>query len=429
MSSTYLNSKEKSDRKKGAEFLAKKILVIDDSALMRRVISDIINQGNEYEVAAIAKDGLEGFDLIVSNPNLYSAVILDINMPKMNGLELLERLQKNRIEQTVIVVSTVAKEGARETIRALELGAFDFVTKPENYLETKSEAFKKKIHEMLNVATSTRSSIERTGRPVQENSSGRNNPEMKTLSRMRAERVPKPRMNSARERLAASDTELLVHRRKMQETAFSAQKVDSKLYTGVKQGKNKLVALACSTGGPKSLQQVIPMLPENLDAPVVLVQHMPAGFTASLAQRLDEMSAIKVKEAIEGEIIKKGTVYIAPGGKHMRVARKGQEYQIKLSEEPAIDGLRPCANLMYESLEKCNYDEVTCVVMTGMGADGTNGIKGLSASHKKIHVIAQNEESCIVYGMPKAIAQTGLVDEVVPLSQIAEIITKNVGVS
>ena len=112
--------------------MAKKILVIDDSALMRRVISDIINEGNDYEVAAIAKDGLEGFDMIVSNPNLYSAIILDINMPKMNGLELLQKLQKNHIEQTVIVVSTVAKEGAKETIQALEYGAFDFVTKPEN---------------------------------------------------------------------------------------------------------------------------------------------------------------------------------------------------------------------------------------------------------------------------------------------------------
>ena len=136
--------------------MGKKILVIDDSALMRRVISDIINSDDEYEVAAIAKDGLEGFDLIVSNPDLYSAVILDINMPKMNGLELLEKLQSNRIQQTVIIVSTVAKEGARETIRALELGAFDFVTKPENYLETKGEVFKNRIREMLDVATSAK---------------------------------------------------------------------------------------------------------------------------------------------------------------------------------------------------------------------------------------------------------------------------------
>ena len=142
--------------------MAKKILVIDDSALMRRVISDIINESNEYEVAAIAKDGLEGLDMIVSNPYEYSAVILDINMPKLNGLELLQRLQKDHIEQTVIVVSTVAREGAKETIQALEYGAFDFVTKPENYLETKSVEFKNRIFEMLNVATNSKASIRRT---------------------------------------------------------------------------------------------------------------------------------------------------------------------------------------------------------------------------------------------------------------------------
>lgn len=146
---------------KGVDKYVEKILIIDDSALMRRVISDIIKSGNEYEVAAIAKDGLEGYEYIRQNPTLYSAVILDINMPKMNGLQLLQKLQREHIEQTVIVVSTVAKEGARETIQALEYGAFDFVTKPENYLETKSESFRKRIHEMLNVATSTKKTLER----------------------------------------------------------------------------------------------------------------------------------------------------------------------------------------------------------------------------------------------------------------------------
>ena len=200
-------------------------------------------------------------------------------------------------------------------------------------------------------------------------------------------------------------------------------------YTRVKAGKNKLVALACSTGGPKSLQQVIPMLPGNLDAGVVLVQHMPAGFTASLAARLNEMSAINVKEAADGDVIKKGWVYIAPGGKHIRVKKKGSDCVIALSDEAPIEGLRPCANIMYESLAECNYDEITCVVLTGMGADGTNGIKALSRSRKNLYVISQDEETCVVYGMPKAIANTGLVNEVVPLNRVAEAITKNVGVS
>lgn len=366
--------------------MTKKILIIDDSALMRRVISDIINSSNDYEVAAIAKDGVEGFDLIVSNPSLYSAVILDINMPKMNGLELLEKLQKNRIEQTVIVVSTVAKEGARETIRALELGAFDFVTKPENYLETKGEAFKKRIHEMLDIATAQK---------------------------------PKTAVFSS----AAHSV------RTHAEAQEAPKRVEAAHFGGIKTGRKKLVALCCSTGGPKSLQQVIPMLPANLDAPVVLVQHMPAGFTLSLANRLNEMSMVEVKEAQDGDILKKATVYIAPGGKHTRVVKKGSDYCISLSEEPAVDGLRPCANVMYKSLETCDYDEITCVVLTGMGADGTKGIKGLSDCRKRLHVISQDENTCVVYGMPKAIAQTGLVDEVVPLGHVAEAITKNVGVS
>ncbi len=404
--------------------MAKKILVIDDSALMRRVISDIINESNEYEVAAIAKDGVEGFDMIVSNPNLYSAIILDINMPKMNGLELLKNLQKNHIEQTVIVVSTVAKEGAKETIQALEYGAFDFVTKPENYLETKGDNFKQRIYNMLNIATNSKASIERTRsitRPA--GSAGTR------LSGTSSLRDKTTAVSSALSDKKASNAAISALRRRNELNDKIPPKVNPSRFTNIKSGSKKVVALACSTGGPKSLQQVIPLLPKNLDAGVVLVQHMPAGFTASLAARLNEISDINVKEGADGDVIEKGWVYIAPGGKHIRVVRNGSEYSIKLSDEPAVEGLRPCANVMYKSLVDCNFDEITCVVLTGMGADGTEGIKALSDGRKKIHVIAQDEDSCVVYGMPKAIAQTGLVDEVVPLNKIAETITKNVGVS
>ncbi len=397
--------------------MAKKILVIDDSALMRRVISDIINEGDDYEVAAIAKDGVEGFDLIVSNPNLYSAVILDINMPKMNGLELLKELQKNRIEQTVIVVSTVAKQGAKETIQALEYGAFDFVTKPENYLETKGVAFKEAIHKMLDIATSSRASIERT-RVIR----SRTTPLSATSRTTTTSRLGQNSSNADR----ASAINAL--RQRSMERNVAPAKIEASSLRNVKKNKKKIVALACSTGGPKSLQQVIPVLPKSLDCGVVVVQHMPAGFTASLAQRLDEMSQVKVKEAAQGDIIKKGVVYIAPGGFHLKIVKAGTEYKIDLNKEPAIEGLRPCANIMYESLENSDFDEITCVVLTGMGADGTKGIKGLVDKKKKIYVIAQDEDSCVVYGMPKAIAKTGLVNEVVPLNRIANSITKNVGV-
>jgi two-component system chemotaxis response regulator CheB len=204
--------------------LSKKILIIDDSALMRRVISDIINENNDYEVAAIAKNGVEGFELILSNPTLYSAIILDINMPKMNGLELLEKLQKNRIDQTVIVVSTVAKEGAKETIKALEYGAFDFVTKPENYLDTKGDEFKKRIHYMLDLATNSRASIART----------------------RVVSQPKSIDDSKKSNDAAIALNEL--RKRNAEQNISTVKLDATQFLQVKKDKTKIVALACSTG-------------------------------------------------------------------------------------------------------------------------------------------------------------------------------------
>jgi two-component system chemotaxis response regulator CheB len=380
---------------------------------MRRVISDIINSDDEYEVEAIAKDGLEGYEMISAKPNHYSAVILDINMPKMNGLELLEKLQKNRIEQNVIVVSTVAKEGAKETIRALELGAFDFVTKPENYLETKGEAFHNKIKQMLDVATAS------SNVPVQPT------PRQTAVTSTRSEKGSLTRRTSAETDSGSS----MEFRRKSQQIDSVATRVEATKFTGVKRGMNKLVALACSTGGPKTLQKVVPLLPKNLDAPMVIVQHMPAGFTASLAMRLNEMSALNVVEAKDGDVLQKGKVYIAPGGRHMRVVKTSAGHEIRISDEAPVEGLRPCANVMFQSLGRCSFDEVTCVVLTGMGADGTKGISELAAQKKKMHVIAQDESTCVVYGMPKAIAMTGLVDDVVPVGQVAEMITKNVGVS
>ena len=175
------------------------------------------------------------------------------------------------------------------------------------------------------------------------------------------------------------------------------------------------------------MQSVIPFLPKNLDAPMVLVQHMPAGFTKSMADRLNETSAITVKEAEDGELLKKGVVYVAPGGKHMEVKKSSGGHVIALNDMPAIGGLRPCANITYDSLKESGYDQVVCVVLTGMGADGTNGILSLEKA-KPIYVISQDAESCVVYGMPKAIAETGIVNEVVPLDKVASTITKNVGV-
>lgn len=381
--------------------MAKNILIIDDSALMRRLISDIIKSDKRFEVKDLACNGIEGLDFIVKNHAAYDCVILDINMPKMNGLELLEKLQKNRIKITVLMVSTLTKEGAYETIVALERGAFDFVTKPENYIEAKNGTFKERLLEKLCLATGV---LNEEAAAVQKKTD--NKFDFGSL------RVSKGTANQTVRRTGLN-----------KKTAYSPHKS----YTGSKVGKNKLIAIACSTGGPRSLQSVIPKLPADIDAPTVLVQHMPKGFTNSLAQRLNDISKVNVKEAADGDILKKGWVYIAPGGKQMRVKKQGSNYVIVTTDEPARDGLRPCANIMYESLVDSSYDEITCVVLTGMGADGTAGIGALGEKNN-IYVISQDAESSVVYGMPKAVAEAKLSDEVKPLEQIADAIIKNVGV-
>lgn len=354
----------------------KKILIVDDSALMRRVICDIINKDERFQVEDRATNGLEALDLL--SRKTYDAVVLDVNMPKMNGLELLKELQKRKISARVLMASTDTKEGAQTTLDALELGALDFVHKPDNVTDCRKDAFRDKlIHGLAAVTESKAPAFTRTF-SIEE---AKKTKKMVSLISRHAGSVP----------------------------------------------GNKVVAIASSTGGPKALQAVIPRLPANLKAPVLIVQHMPAGFTASLAERLNSLSEVVVKEAAEGDVLLPGNVYIAKGGLHMNVKQAAGRHVIYYSDEPAREGVKPCANYMYESLAECKYDEAVCVVMTGMGADGTKGILNLK-NKKKIHVIAQNEESCAVYGMPKNIVNSGLANQVVPLEQIAQEIIMNVGV-
>lgn len=356
----------------------KKILVVDDSALMRRVLCDIINSDKRFHVEDRATNGLEAFDLL--SRKSYDAVVLDVNMPKMNGLELLKELQKFKISARVLMASTDTREGAQITLDALELGALDFVHKPESAIDCRGEAFSRNMLEILATVADSKPPVFETEAKKQE------------------------------------------ERRTAQKVALLAQK-HAVSVTG-----KKLVAIASSTGGPKALQSVIPLLPENLQAPVLVVQHMPKGFTESLAERLDSISQMKVHEAAEGDVLENGHVYLAMGGRHMNVKPgPAGQYTIHYTDEPPREGVRPCANYMYESLIQSQFDEIVCVVMTGMGADGTQGIKNLKAQ-KKIHVIAQEQGTCAVYGMPKCVVNAGLSDQIVPLEQIAQEIILNVGV-
>lgn len=354
----------------------KKILVVDDSALMRRVLCDIIESDDRFRVEDRAVNGVEALDLL--SRKTYDAVVLDVNMPQMNGLELLKELQKRKISARVMMASTDTKEGAKTTLDALELGALDFIHKPNNAMDCRTDSFKARMLRILAVVAESKApSFGRTFTME----------ELKTSKKM---------------------VELVSRH--------------ASAVTG-----NRIVALASSTGGPKALQSVIPRLPKNLKAPVMIVQHMPAGFTASLAERLDSLSEVHVKEAAEGDVIEAGTVYIAMGGRHMNVSTSGGRSTVHYTDEPTREGVRPCANYMYESLMDSGYDQVVCVVMTGMGADGTEGIINLKTK-KKIHVIAQEASTCAVYGMPKSVVNAGLSDQVVPLDQIAQEIIMNVGV-
>ncbi|MBQ8956643.1 MAG: chemotaxis response regulator protein-glutamate methylesterase [Lachnospiraceae bacterium] len=357
--------------------MGKKILVVDDSALMRKLACDIINKDGRYDTPETCRNGEEALDKVKKNK--YDAIVLDVYMPVMDGLEFLRQIKKEGLKERVMMFSTTTGEGTSQTIEALDLGAIDFIKKPDKYKDTSGEDFAKEFLRILEVVAQA------GGHHL-------------TVSHSAAHK----------ERVAAKGAESVT------------------LRPSVKISGEKIVAIASSTGGPKALHSVIPLLPKNLNAPVILVQHMPAGFTKSLAERLDSLGPISVKEAEEGDLLEKGTVYIAPGGKHMKVGKSGSHVRIYFGDEPHREGVKPCANYMYETLVDTDYAEVCCVVLTGMGMDGTEGIKNLE-KRKKLHIISQDEATCAVYGMPKAIAQTGLVNEVLPLDKIAAAITKEIG--
>ncbi|MBQ0042235.1 MAG: chemotaxis-specific protein-glutamate methyltransferase CheB [Lachnospiraceae bacterium] len=357
--------------------IKKKILVVDDSALMRSVLCDIINGSDNFCVKDRAINGRDALDLILKND--YDAIVLDVNMPIMNGVELLKELHRRRFSANIMMASTDTMEGAKVTLDCLELGALDFIHKPDKAQDCRDGRFQEKFLRILTTVA-----------------------------------------NAKKSRFVASPT-----LNEMKATKKIVELASKNVSTATK--RNQIVALASSTGGPKALHQVIPLLPGNLSCPIVIVQHMPAGFTKTLADRLNTMCELNVKEAEEGETIETGNIYISKGGAHMNIVRKGSTNVIHYTDEPQREGVKPCANYMYESLRNTSYENILCVVLTGMGQDGTEGIKNLKAV-KKIHTIAQEESTCVVYGMPKAVVNNHLADQIVPLGQIAQEIIMNVGV-
>ncbi|WP_028243855.1 chemotaxis-specific protein-glutamate methyltransferase CheB [Pseudobutyrivibrio ruminis] len=403
-----------------------KILVVDDSALMRRVICDIINADSDFRVIDVSADGEDAYKKIKNNP--YDLVVLDMILPKLTGVELLERLHNERIDSNTVLISSSLKEDADSTMKAMEYGALDFVVKPIRSSGETREIFGRQLLEALHNVTKSRSFKQIAPKAsISENTRAIGDSHRKTAERMAGIRS---QLEEAKRGIGSAQTSPSTVSKPATGTAptpttSSNQKPPAPKGTGVR--TKKLIALACSTGGPQALHTFVPMLPQSLSVPLVLVQHMPEGFTGSLAARLDQISTIKVKEAEDGEYFKPGVVYITPGGKHMKICEDGSHAAYcHLDDSPPVNSLKPCADVMYQSLAKTSFDEIICVVLTGMGADGSEGIRYLN-QYKKTYVISQEASTCVVYGMPKAVEQGGLSNEVVPLKSVANSIVKKLG--
>ena len=361
-----------------------KVLVVDDTIVYRKAVSDVLDEIPGVEVVGVAHNGKIALSKIRTlKPDLLT---LDIEMPEMNGIEVLEHLQKEAPEVSAIMVSTLTSEGGDMTMKALELGAFDFLLKPSttNIADSKKQ---------LRILLTPLIKAFQTGRT--------------TVGSMGSRPHSPPIRKTGIRQPAARPA------------AVSGQTV-------ARRGKSEIIALGISTGGPNALSRMMPMLPADIGVPIVLVQHMPPVFTRSLAGSLNTKCAITVKEAEDGESIQPNVAYIAPGGKQMKLVAStdGQNRLIKITNDPPENSCKPSVDYLFRSVADYYVGRTTAVIMTGMGSDGTNGLEILKK--KGTIVIGQDQASCVVYGMPKAPAEKGLVDVVAPLDRIAAEIVKTV---
>jgi two-component system, chemotaxis family, protein-glutamate methylesterase/glutaminase len=340
-----------------------RVLVIDDSALVRKMLGEIINAETDMETVGAAPDPLVAREMIRNlNPDV---VTLDVEMPKMDGLDFLERLMRLR-PMPVVMVSTLTERGSDITLRALELGAIDFVTKPKLDIASGLKDYAREITDKIRVAAKAR----------------------------------------VRQRVPSAAATLPVLGNRLAST-------------------EKLVIIGASTGGTEAIKDVLVQLPP--DCPGILItQHMPAGFTNAFAARLDRACKISVKEAAHNERVLPGHAYIAPGGEaHMLLKRSGANYMIELSPTEPVNRHRPSVDVLFRSAARHAGRNAVGVILTGMGNDGAAGM--LEMKNAGAYNIAQNEATCVVFGMPKEAIAAGGVHEVVPLQDIARHLLANIG--
>jgi two-component system chemotaxis response regulator CheB len=346
------------------------VLVVDDSVFMRKIISDLISEHPKYHVAGTAKNGRDAVELTKKlKPDI---ITMDIEMPEMNGLEALKIIMREQ-PTPVIMLSSLTQAGADETIKALEWGAVDFLKKPSGSISFDLAKIKNDLFEKMEIAV--RCNVGRKA-PVS----------------------LKPSTSSSAQQPSVSP---------------------APVYTAAKSGFDHIVAIGTSTGGPRALHTVISSIPKEFPAPILIVQHMPPKFTASLANRLNAHSAIEVIEATDGMMIESGKAYLAKGGHQMSVQEKSdREYRIRVTDDALYSGHRPSVDFLFESIAKLKKVKKTVVLMTGMGSDGAKGMLALRNSGAEI-TIAEAEETCVVYGMPKSAVELKCVTDVLPQHKIA----------
>lgn len=352
------------------------VVVIDDSAFMRKSLTMLLESDPQIKVVAVARDGREGIEKIRQfNPDI---VTLDIEMPGMDGLTALGIIMKE-MPRPVLMISSLTTEGAKATIDALNLGAVDFIPKELSYVSLNIVKIKDElISKVKSIAQSK-------------------------AMQFRLQRIKGMRPDGVKKTFSA----------------VQSSTADVKLLS-----KNfRAMVVGVSTGGPFALLQVLPKLEANFPLGIVIVQHMPPHFTKSLGERLNGLSKVTVKEAEHGEKVEPGTVLIAPGGSHLTFEKNGAGIpRIKISSEPSNTLYRPCVDIMVKSAVETYNAPLLGLIMTGMGKDGLEGLK--LVRQKGGYIIAQNEETCVVYGMPKAVVDAGIADAVVSLDEIPSILNQ-----
>ena len=399
-----------------------RILIADDSAFMRKVLTDLFKAQPDFEVVGTAINGRDAVEKVKKyHPDLLT---LDVQMPVMDGLNALAVIMEIA-PMPVVMLSSLTKEGTDETIRALSLGAVDFISKAGGSI-SRIDTIEEDI--LAKCRAAAEANVKRAmkgARAAELAERERRAKEKAEPPRMHHVELParhnpfgtKPATEEKKPRNPFGHHENPLLQKRKPTLTPHAQPAPNVKASGA--GSGKLVAIGTSTGGPQALQSVITRLPGDLPCGVVVVQHMPPGFTKSLANRLDSLSKVSVKEAEDGDVIEPGHVYIAPGNYHMRVASEGSKRKIVLSQDPPVGNHRPAVNVLYDSVAPVGKNRVA-VIMTGMGCDGTEGMKKIKAQGG--YSIAQDESTSVVYGMPKSVVDAGLADEVRPVTDIARAI-------